>query len=232
MGKSFKTYLAIWAVSFVAFLVLAFSIGGQGLALLQEAAWPIYGFAIAAFLIQLACGYVTFRNDDLKRTFLGMPILTVSSAATILLAVSSLAFAKISAIPLWVGFCICCVILALSVIAAIGAKTSADYINSTDAAKAQAVSVMKDLIAKASALAARAERSEAKAIATKVHEALRYSDPVSGSATAEIEQKLSGVFDKFMLAIKEEDVANAKELAEEICDLVAERAEICKKAKR
>ena len=66
MSKSFKTYLAIWAVSFVAFLVLAFSIGGQGLALLQEAAWPIYGFTTAAFLIQLACGYVTFRNDDLK----------------------------------------------------------------------------------------------------------------------------------------------------------------------
>ena len=231
MSKSFKTYLAIWAVSFAAYLVLVFSIGGQGLALLQEAAWPIYGFAIAAFLIQLACGYVTFRNDDLKRTFLGMPILTVSSAATVLLAVVSLVFTNIPVIPLWIGICVCCIILALSVIATIGAKASADYIETADATKVQAVSTIKTLTANASSLLAQTKSAEVRTITTKVYEVLRYSDPVSSSATVEVEQKLMGVFEEFKFAAKEENIADAETLAEELCNLVAERVEICKQMK-
>lgn len=231
MSKSFKTYLAIWFVSFAAFLVLALSIGGQGSALFQEPSWPIYGFAIAAFLIQLACGYVTFGSGDPQMAFLGLSVLTASSAATVLLAVVSLAFAKIPVIPLWLGICVCCAILALSAIAAIGAKASANYIDSTDTAKAQTVSTMKGLVAKASALAARAEGPEAKAITTKVYEVLRYSDPVSAPATNEVEQGIASTFEKFKLAVKDEDVAGAKVLADELCNLAAERAEICKRAK-
>lgn len=231
MSKSFKTYLAIWAVSFVAFLVLAFSIGGQGAALFQGPAWALYGFSIAAFLIQIACGYVTFRNDDLKRTFLGMPILTVSSAATILLAVVSLVFTNIPVNPLWLSVCVCCVILAVSVIATIGAKVSADCIDSADATKSQAVSTMKTLTARASSLLAQTKDSEARTITTKVYEAFRFSDPVSSSTTVEIEQELIGVFGEFKSAVKEDNIASAKTLAEELCNLVAERAEICKQTK-
>lgn len=78
----------------------------------------------------------------------------------------------------------------------------------------------------------RANSDETKALAKKVYEAIRYSDPMSVSELVEFEERIEREFSAFADSIKNNDIELATASAEEVINLVDERNNKVKLIKR
>ena len=59
-------------------------------------------------------------------------------------------------------------------------------------------------------------------------EALRFSDPVSSAATADIEENLTGLLEELGSAVLDKDYASVKTLCAKASTLLADRNRMCK----
>lgn len=87
---------------------------------------------------------------------------------------------------------------------------------------------IKMLTADAGTLQANAKNDEAKALAKKVYEAIRYSDPISTEDLAEIDSQIQSKFAEFENMITKSDVENAKLIADELLTIIEKRNNKCK----
>lgn len=74
----------------------------------------------------------------------------------------------------------------------------------------------------------RASSDEMKAEAKKVYEAIRYSDPMSNDALANIENQIQNEFNVFADAVKNNDIDLAKSASYEFVILINNRNSKCK----
>ncbi len=87
---------------------------------------------------------------------------------------------------------------------------------------------MKSLTAQAQSLSATTSDERMKAVCTKVYEAIRYSDPMSNKALAQIETSINYQFNNFTTAVRTNDIQTASALAKEITALINERNSRCR----
>ena len=88
--------------------------------------------------------------------------------------------------------------------------------------------VFKTLTVDAEHLLSACKTAELKAEAKKVYEAIRYSDPMSNDALADIEGQIQGEFTFFAQAINSEDLELAKSVGEGLLNLIDSRNKKCK----
>ena len=74
----------------------------------------------------------------------------------------------------------------------------------------------------------RAKSDETKAIAKKVYEAIRYSDPMSNEALSSVESQITIKFNEFSNALIEDNKSLAETLGNELIILVNDRNKKCK----
>ena len=87
---------------------------------------------------------------------------------------------------------------------------------------------IKLLTADAEHLMSSSKTAELKAEAKKVYEAIRYSDPMSNEALADIEGQIQSEFAFFTQAIRSEDLELAKSVADGLLNLIDARNKKCK----
>ena len=79
MKKVFKYYLIAWAVLVALFNVIAFvSVGWTGQAKYTPSFWIGYAAITVAFVGQLICGHFALKDDNAKKVFYNIPLLTAS----------------------------------------------------------------------------------------------------------------------------------------------------------
>ena len=83
--------------------------------------------------------------------------------------------------------------------------------------------VMRTLTAEAEGLLAEAKPGDAKEVCRRVYEVLRYSDPMTGDAVAETEEKLMEAMKTFTKSVKENNTAEVTKTAEEMIRIAEER---------
>lgn len=228
MKKVFKYYLLVWAILVALFNVIAFvSVGWTGQAKYTPSFWIGYAAITVAFVGQLICGYFALKDDNAKKVFYNIPLLTASYIGLIASFVVGSLCMLISPLPYWVGIILCAIVLALNAIAVIKAVAAAELIGAADEKVQTQTVFIKSLTVDADSLIARAQTDEAKAACKKVYEAVRYSDPMSNAALAPIEGEISAKFAEFAQAIKT-NAADVTALAEEVVLLVGDRNKKCK----
>lgn len=229
MKKIFKFYLAMWAVLLALFNVIAFvSAGWEGQEKYTASFWVGYVFIMLAFVGQLVCAYLALREDDVKKLFYNIPLVTISYTGLILSFICGGLCMLISSLPYWVGVILCAAVLAFTAIAVLKASMAAELVSETDEKLKVSTALMKTLTAEAEGLEAKAQTGEIKAACKKAYEALRYSDPMSSEELAEAEEEIAEKLNELKAAVETADNESVNELTVVLLTLIKERNDKCK----
>lgn len=229
MRKAFNYYIAAWAVLLALFNVISFvSVGWAGTAKYTASFWIGYIFITVEFFCQLICGYFALKDDDIKKTFYNISLVTTSYTGLILSFVLGGLCMIISPLPYWLGIILCAIVLCLNILAVIKAAAAVDIVSGLDAKVKENTLFIRSLTVDAESLMCRAKSEEIKAECKKVYEAVRYSDPMSNSALASIESEITIKFSDFLGAVVSDDFDVVAKSAKELVILIGERNKKCK----
>lgn len=233
MKKTFNYYSICWLISLVVFNVIAFVTPNEiaGVSKFTGAFWSGYIFITLAFIGQLGCTYKAFQAENLKKLFYNIPLISVSYTGLVVMLVAGAICMAVPFIPYWVGIIACLLVLVVSAISVIKATVAADIVGEIDEKIKVQTKFVKMLTADAELLMSVSKTAELKAEAKKVYEAIRYSDPMSSNALANVEGQIQSEFAFFSQAIKSEDLELARSVAEGLLDLIDGRNKKCKVSK-
>ena len=230
MKKFFKYYAICWAIALVVFNVIVFLVAGNtvGLSNVGASFWIAYAFIMLIFCGNLGCSAVFFKEENRGKTFLKLSVMHYAFCALIASLIVGAVAMAVPAIPYWVGIIVDVLVLAFYAIAITKAVAAADIINTVEHKVKEKTAYIRTLTVDAESLISRAKSDETKALAKKVYEAVRYSDPMSSPQLADIETQIKNEFIAFSDAIKNDDVDLATTSSEELVNLVNDRNSKCK----
>lgn len=243
--KNFIYYIVAWVLALGLFNVIAFvtpryqnvytnelgEVIKEGDKLQSPVFWAAYALITISFIGQLVCAYFALSQDKADKRFLNMPMLATSFTTLIVTGVVGticMGLAFLGAVPAWIGIIVCVIVLVVSTISVIKAKTAGDHAAAVEQNVKVKTVFMKMLIADADSLMAKAEGDELKALAREVYEEIRYSDPMSDPALEGVENKLQTKFLAFSKAVQESNVEEAQAVSKELLAVVYERNAKCK----
>ena len=224
MKNIFKYYVICWAVALAVFNVVVFVVSGNtvGLSNVTSSFWIAYAFITLAFCGNLGCSFLFFREENRNKAFLKIPVLYFAFCALVLSLIVGAVAMSVPAIPYWVGIIIDMLVLAFYAMA-ITKAVAADIINTVETKVNEKTSYIKTLSVEANSLISRANSDETKALAKKVYEAIRYSDPMSVPELIEYEERIEREFSAFANSIKDNDIELATASVDELINLLNDR---------
>lgn len=192
--------------------------------------WLSFGFTLAAFGVTAFSLYIAFlKKPDARSRFYGFPIAKIGviyGGAQLLLGLVFMALGKW--LPVWVAALVYAIALGAAVIGLVSADAVAEEIHTQDEQLKANVAFMRALQSKVNQMAAQCSLPEIKQFSEEV----RYSDPVSSDALADIERDLSAAVDELQAAIVDGDNASASQLVKKADNLLKERNRLCRLNKR
>ena len=232
MKKRFGIYALIWAVLLALFNVIAFvSPGWIWFEKYGASFWVGYAFIMVTFLGQLACAWFALREERASKLFYKVSLIATSYTGLIVTFVVGGLCMLISLLPYWVGTIVCAVVCAANVVAVVKSAAAVDEVQKIDDKVKVQTGFIKKLTLDAEALVANAKDAAVKAECKKVYEAIRYSDPMSNSELADIENEIAEKFAKFADAVGDNDTRLAFETASVLLGLINNRSKKCKRLK-
>ena len=229
MNKAVKTYLISWAIFVAAFNAVVFiAPGWAGADKYTGSFWAGYGFTMFALIAHIIITIWALRDSDSSRKlFYNIPIIYLSYTAMVVSIIVGALCMLNSNMPVWIAITVALVLTVFYAGAILKTKIAIDAIDAVDVKTKTETSFIRNLTSQASALKADAKTEDAKAACEKVYEALRYSNPRSSGATADIEKEIAAKFDEFSQAVKAGDGERIGNLAVRIDELVGERKKNC-----
>lgn len=184
------------------------------------------GFTVVAFAVAAYAVYIAFvKKPDARSRFYGFPIARLGLIYLVFQVAAGFAFMALGAyIPWWVSVVVYAIALAAAVLGLISAESVVEEIQILDQKLKKDVAAMRAIQSKANQMAALCADPGVKKFAEEV----RYSDPVSADALAEIERDLAAAVDELQAAIVDGDNANIPALTRKASAVLAERNRLCK----
>ena len=192
--------------------------------------WVSLLFTLIAFGVVGASFYIALiKNPDAKSRFYGFPIAKIGAIYGLVQLMAGILFMALAAlVPAWGAVLVYAIALGAAVIGLISAEAVAEEIHNQDAKLKKDVTLMRSLQSKLNQMAAQCDNPDAAAEVKRFAEEMRYSDPVSSEALAEIEADLSAAVDELQAAIVEGESNAAKQLCRKASAVLAERNRLCK----
>lgn len=232
MEKGIKFYAPCWAIALAAFNVVTFAVPiTVNVNKFTPSFWIGYAFITLMFIAQLVCSILFFKQDSKEKKFLNIPVISLSYTALLVSIIVGAVAMAVPFVPYWVGIIIDVLIVAFYAIAIIASKAAADTIENIDNKVKTQTFFIKSLTIDAESLLSRAKSDETKAIAKKVYEVIRYSDPMSNEALSPVESQIKIKFNEFSSAVIEDNKPTAKAIGNELIILVNDRNKKCKLSK-
>ena len=229
MKKGIKFYVPCWAIVLAVFNVITFAVPMTvNVNKFTPSFWIGYAFVTLMFIAQLACSIVFFKQDNNGKIFLNVPVISLSYTALLVSIIVGAVAMAVPFVPYWVGIVVDVLTVAFYAVAIISSKAAADTIENIDNKVKTQTFFIKSLTVDAESLLPRAKSDETKAIAKKVYEAIRYSDPMSNEALSSVESQITIKFNEFSNAVIEDDKPLAESLGNEMIILVNDRNKKCK----
>lgn len=222
MKKNFTRSAICLGVLLLLYILLAFLIPFPKTAVF----WLSFGFTLVAFAVTSWALYTAFlKKPGSTSRFYGFPIARIGVIYGGGQLVCGLAFMALGKwIPTWLAVLVYAAMLGAAVIGLMGAETVVDTIQSQDQKLKQDVRFMRELQSKVNQMAAQCSLPEVKQFCENV----RYSDPVSSEALAEIDLDLSAAVDNLQSAIIDGDNIAIRQLAQKADNILSERNRLCK----
>jgi len=189
MSNKIRGYIAL-AVGFIVFNTIAFVIPVEH----NDTFWIAYAFTDAAFLAQIVIWKWAFsKAETLKSKFLGISIVYIG---TIYLVLQIVAFVICIAIPAkgWVTAILGILILGISLLMMISGETARDEISRVEEKVSDNTAFMKRIKSELEVFAMAETNTEIKNKIDDLIQNIKYSDPVSCSATNAVEEEINSLF--------------------------------------
>lgn len=230
MKKYFTVYGICWAIALVVFNVITFVSAANTIGISNAGAgfWVGYVFITIVFVANLVCSFLFFKEENIDKIFLKLPIIYIAYIALIVSLIAGAIAMAILVIPYWVGIVVDVMILAVYAIAIVQVNTAADVVSEIDDRVKAQTFFIKSLTADAQTLMSFAQSDDVQTECKKVYESIRYSDPMSNDALAQIDNQIQNEFYVFSGAVKDGDTELVKSSADRIVTLVHERNNNCK----
>ena len=168
------------------------------------------------------------KVDTKEKMFLTVSQFRTAYIVTVLSLVLAGIYLFVTIVPDWVVYIGAVLVYGLALVSVLKAKTAGSLVEGIDEkVKAQTVFI-KLLTADAEHLISTSKTAELKALAKKVYEAIRYSDPMTNAVLVEVEDKIQNSFVDFETAVMGEDFELASSTADELFSLIDIRNKKCK----
>ena len=228
--KKFGFYSIGWLLFLGLFNVITFVTPNEynGISKFTASFWVAYVFITVAFIGQLACAYYIFNVKKTLKPFYSIPVLAASITSLVLITLVGSLFMAIIVLPPWIGIIICAFVLVLNIVYVAKSAVAVEMVADVDKKIKVKTIFIKLLTADAETLVAKAEGEELAAIAHKVYEAIRYSDPMSDDALASVEDKITMKFNELSEAFDNKDIALAESFSKQLLIYIAERNSKCR----
>ena len=222
MKKDFTRGAICLGVLLVLYFLLAFLIPFAKTAVF----WISFVFTLIAFSVTAFSLYTAFlKKPDARSRFYGFPIAKIGviyGGAQLVLGLLLMALGKW--VPVWVAVLLYAIALGAAVIGLVSADAVVEEIHVQDRKLKKNVTFMRALQSQVNQMASQCSLSEVK----QFSEDVRYSDPVSSDALAEIERDLSAAVEELQAAIVDGDNGAALQMVKKADNLLKERNRLCK----
>jgi len=215
----FASVFIVMAVFNVLAFVIPFNRGGGF--------WTGYGFSMLALLLSAGIYLYAFDNKDLKSKFYGIPLISVIWYYLIIQLIVGLSEMALDFVPIpfKIGIVVNTVLLGACLLGLIVIDAAKDEIERIDEKVREKVVFIKSLQVDVEGLINKASDESVKKALKNLAETIRYSDPMSNSQLAAIENKIEG---KVATLAETTDSDTSKTLCDELQQLFAERNRKCK----
>lgn len=230
MKNAKKYYAAAWIIVVVIFHVIMFLLPKEELQLEKGTFWAIYLAVLASLIGQAGCSLLYARKEKKKERFLYIPVVLISYIALLMCLLLALEALTLSFLPTWFTVIVALLVLAFYALSVIRTMAAADMVVELDKKVEQQTDFIRTLTVRANALI-QTVPTDSKKYATKVYEALRYSDPVSVTELRDMDEKIHSAYQQFAETIRTADEKSAGREADTVCALIKERNELCKRYK-
>ena len=209
MKKNKGMAYAVLAIAFVLFNVIAFAVSITKTATF----WVSYIFTVVAFASQIAIWIFAFRDADTQKSkFLGIPLISVGITYLIIQIIAFAVFMALPFLASWIALVVCALILGISAICLIGMETGREEINRVEAKAGKKVFYIKSLQVGNEMLASVETDSDTKVALTKLVERIRFGDPMSSEALADLEAEISAKVNELKTAENKAEIITGLDL--------------------
>lgn len=223
-----KTTIAIIAVA-IAFGLASFIIPFEK----NTTFWSAFLFGMVSVLAQLYFFKSAFKgNSSAKSRVYGYPIARIGvlySSAQLMISFAQMGLSTY--LPFWAGT-LNIVILILALIGCLGTETARSAVASLDATEAEQTAKMAHIVLIAKSLAAANKDLGLKHELTALVDKARFSDPVSSSNTADIEDEIEKTLNELKRMIDAGETKRTHELIEQSLSEIEDRNRICRTHKQ
>ena len=149
--------------------------------------WPCYVCIMLAFVGQLICASIAFKETNSQKFFYNIPLIRISYTGLILTIVFGVIGMFIPDCPIWIPVVVCAIVFVLVLVALLKAKLTASIISDKDEEINEATSFIKEMTAKAKAIY---DTDKTNDDYKKLFEAFRYANKMSSEKTKQIEESI------------------------------------------
>lgn len=192
--------------------------------------WIGFSFGLVAIVVCIAGIFIAFKDAESARSkFYGFPIARVVVIYAIVQIIVSFILMAIGVLcPVWISIIVCIILLVIAVSGLVATDATRDEIERQDAKIKRDVAAMRALQSRINVLAQNCDSEDVKIAVKRIAEEFRFSDPVSNSATMEIESQMAFMMDEIEKMVLDGDNENAKVLIGKLSGVLKERNRLCK----
>ena len=185
--------------------------------------WVSYGFMTVAFVVQIVSMLMAFKSADVETAFFGIPLASFSVfylCAELVIGTIFMIFQRAS---FTLALVIQVIVLAVFLIIAIISLLARDTVQQIGDNVKEHVSNLKSVLVDIEMLMESCTDPELKNSLRKLSETVKYSDPISNDAVADVEQRIMRKISELRINIDDNQVSDAKQNCAELERLYIER---------
>ncbi len=218
-AKNTVAFGLIYVILLGVFNLLVFTISKSR----NDVFWLSYGFMTLAFVVQIVSMFLSFKSADVETAFFGIPLASFSVfylGAELVIGALFMIFQMAS---LTLALVIQVLVLAVFLIIAIISLLSRDTVQQISDNVKEHVSNLKSVLVDIEMLMDGCTDPELKASLRKLSETVKYSDPISNEAVADVEQRIMRKISELRINIDDNQIADAKQSCADLERLYVER---------
>ena len=225
--KSWGMTAAIYVIMFAVFNLLVFLIADEK----NGVFWTSYAFMCMAFVVQFLSMIFSLRSLETETVFMGIPLASLSFYYLFAALFVGAVFMFFQNAPFKLALILQVLVVSIYAIVAIMALMSRNVVQDVNDNLKESVESIKTLNVNIDVLIPQVSDINLKNALKKVSETIKYSDPMSNEAVAEIEEQIMQTVNMLRINIENNNNVEAIQICKDIEVLFLQRNSLLKATK-
>jgi len=185
--------------------------------------WVSYVFMTAAFIVQIASVYLSFKKSDIESVFFGIPLASLSVYYLCAELAAGTVFMIFQQAGVKLALVIQILMLAAYAVVAIISLMARDTVREVESGIKEKVADLRSVLVDIEILRDGCEDPELKEKLRKLSETVKYSDPISNEAVEDVEQRIRWKVAELKACVEDSNTEGAAKACKELEMLYSER---------